>query len=53
MAKMTAISQKLSAKQLRELKKLEAKLGLDRSAVIRLAIARLVEEEAARKPVRS
>jgi predicted transcriptional regulator len=52
MAKMTAITLKLSAKQLRDLAKLEGKMGLDRSAVIRLAIARLVEEEDNRKPVR-
>jgi hypothetical protein len=34
------------------LAELEDKMDLDRSAVIRLAIARLVEEEAHRKPVR-
>lgn len=52
MAKLTAISLKLSAKQLRDLARLEAKMSLDRSAVIRLAIARLTEEEAARKSIR-
>ena len=53
MAKLTAISLKLSTKQLRQLSRLVDKMGLDRSAVIRLAIARLVEEEAQRKSVRT
>ncbi len=50
MAKMTVTTLKLSVRQIRQLAKLETKLALDRSAVIRLAIARLVEEEAHRDP---
>jgi predicted transcriptional regulator len=50
---MTQITIKLSEKQLRQLVKLGAKMALDRSEVIRLAIARLAEEEANRNPVRS
>jgi hypothetical protein len=53
MAKMTPITLKLSAKQRRDLEKLVVKMGIERASVIRLAIARLVEEEAQRKPVRS
>jgi predicted transcriptional regulator len=53
MAKLTPITLKLSAKQLRDLAKLAEKMGLERSSVIRLAIARLVEEEAHRKSVRA
>jgi predicted transcriptional regulator len=53
MAKMKAITTKLSAKQLRQLAKLMIKWDIDRSAVLRIAIARLVEEEANRNPVRS
>jgi metal-responsive CopG/Arc/MetJ family transcriptional regulator len=52
MAKMSRFTLKLSEKQIRQLTKLTAKLELDRSAVIRLAIARLVEEEANREPRR-
>jgi len=50
MAKMSTTTIKLSGLQLKQLARLQAKLGLDRSAVIRLAIARLVEEEAHRDP---
>jgi metal-responsive CopG/Arc/MetJ family transcriptional regulator len=53
MAKMTQITIKLSSKQLRQLEKMVGKMALDRSQVIRLAIARLAEEEANRNPVRS
>jgi antitoxin component of RelBE/YafQ-DinJ toxin-antitoxin module len=52
MAKMDTINLKLSDKQLRDLARLVKKLDLDRSAVIRLAIARLAEEEAKRDPSR-
>jgi len=40
-----AITLRLSAAQLRSLKLLEKKLGLDRTNVIRLAITRLAEAE--------
>ncbi len=53
MAKMKPIHVNVSDKQLRDIMKLSAKLHLDRSALIRLAIARLVEEEAHRKPTRA
>jgi predicted transcriptional regulator len=48
----TQITLRLSKKQLRDLAKLATKLALDRSQVIRLAIARLVEEEAQRPAAR-
>ncbi len=50
---MTPVTLKLSKHQLRSLARLAAKLELDRSAVIRLAIARLVEEEELRDPRRA
>ena len=45
MAPMTPINIRLSAAQLRTLQQLEAKLHIDRTNVIRLAIARLAEAE--------
>ena len=53
MVKMTPFTIKLSSKQIRQTAKLMDKLQLDRSSVIRLAIARLAEEEAHRKPATS
>lgn len=50
MAKMHTTTIKLSDRQVKQLLKLQQKLALDRSAVIRMAIARLVEEEAHRDP---
>lgn len=49
MPKMTVVNVRLSDKQLRDLTKLSVSLGLDRSNLIRLAIARLVEAESHRK----
>jgi len=40
-----AFTLRLSAAQMRTLKKLEDKLGLNRTSVIRLAITRLAEAE--------
>jgi predicted transcriptional regulator len=45
---MTRIHFFLSQRQVRALEKLTKKLDLDRSALIRLAISRLIEEETAR-----
>lgn len=49
MAKTTVFILELSEHQLRQIAKLTEKLELDRNDVIRLAIARLVEEEAHRR----
>jgi predicted transcriptional regulator len=49
MTLMTRIHCFVGQSQLRALAKLSKKLDLDRSALIRLAIARLVEEETARE----
>jgi metal-responsive CopG/Arc/MetJ family transcriptional regulator len=48
MPTMIRIHVMLGPSQLRALEKLTKKLELDRSALIRLAIARLIEEEEAR-----
>jgi metal-responsive CopG/Arc/MetJ family transcriptional regulator len=46
---MNRIHVMLGPAQLRALEKLTKKLELDRSALIRLAVARLIEEETARE----
>ncbi|HVW78498.1 MAG TPA: ribbon-helix-helix domain-containing protein [Alloacidobacterium sp.] len=45
MAKMQAMTLRLNPTQVQTLKKLSAKTGLDRTSLIRLAIAKLAESE--------
>jgi hypothetical protein len=52
MPKLNPFTIKLSAKQIRQLARMTSKLELDRSNLIRLAIARLWEEEMHRDPKR-
>ncbi len=52
MAETQQINLRLSTLQLKQLEKLSRKMALDRSSLIRLAIARLWEEEAKRNPER-
>lgn len=52
MAKFSRVHIRLSAAHMRVLKKMQDQMGLDRTNVIRLAVARLAEEEELRLAAR-
>jgi hypothetical protein len=49
MPKLKAVHIKLSDRQIRELAKIGADTGLDRSSLIRLSVAHFIEDEKQRK----